>query len=77
MCAEAWALSTPARLDFREALGAMANTAVIERYNQDLKGKRCLDAHSVNSVQGELWYKVGTNQWVAWVRADFVCRPAD
>ena len=26
-----------------------------------------------NNGAGESWAKVGTNQWVAWVRGDFVC----
>jgi hypothetical protein len=26
-----------------------------------------------NNAAGERWAKVGTNQWVAWVRGDFVC----
>jgi hypothetical protein len=27
-----------------------------------------------HGTDGRIWYKVGTNQWVAWVRSDFVCR---
>ena len=29
---------------------------------------------STRTRSGDLWHKVGTNQWVAWVRADFVCQ---
>lgn len=27
-----------------------------------------------HGTDGLIWYKVGTNQWVGWVRSDFVCR---
>ncbi|ERN42632.1 hypothetical protein KR51_00006610 [Rubidibacter lacunae KORDI 51-2] len=26
------------------------------------------------AADGSTWLKIGTNQWVAWVRSDFVCR---
>lgn len=29
---------------------------------------------NTRGTDGYTWYKVGTNQWVAWVRSDFVCR---
>lgn len=25
-------------------------------------------------TNGFIWYEIGTNQWVAWVRSDFVCQ---
>lgn len=24
-------------------------------------------------TDGRRWYEIGTNQWVAWVRSDFIC----
>jgi hypothetical protein len=27
-----------------------------------------------HGTDGRIWYQVGNNQWVAWVRSDFVCR---
>jgi len=27
-----------------------------------------------DGTDGKVWYEIGTNQWVAWVRSDFVCR---
>jgi hypothetical protein len=30
-------------------------------------------AEVVQNQQGESWSMVGTNQWNAWVRSDFVC----
>lgn len=29
---------------------------------------------STRGTDGRTWHRVGTNQWVAWVRSDFVCR---
>ena len=29
---------------------------------------------SSRGADGRIWRKVGTNQWVAWVREDFVCQ---
>jgi hypothetical protein len=28
---------------------------------------------SARGTDGQIWKKVGTNQWVAWVRGDFAC----
>lgn len=27
-----------------------------------------------HGTDGRVWYEIGTNQWVAWVRSDFVCQ---
>ncbi|HEY9638675.1 MAG TPA: hypothetical protein V6D14_35155 [Coleofasciculaceae cyanobacterium] len=29
---------------------------------------------TTRGTDGRTWYRAGTNQWVAWVRSDFVCR---
>lgn len=29
---------------------------------------------SIRDREGRMWHQVGTNQWTAWVRSDFVCR---
>lgn len=29
--------------------------------------------NSIEDTNGDVWHEVGTNQWLAWVRFDFVC----
>ena len=37
-------------------------------------GERISVSSRAEGTDNRVWYKVGTNQWVAWVRSDFVCQ---
>jgi hypothetical protein len=39
----------------------------------DVLGDQIDQYQVVQNSQGESWSLVGTNQWVAWVRSDFIC----
>lgn len=36
-------------------------------------GENFFEFSTVENEDGQQWSKVGTNQWVAWVRSDFLC----
>lgn len=37
-------------------------------------GEQVSISSSTRVADGRTWHRVGTNQWVAWVRSDFVCQ---
>ena len=57
--------------------GGLAVFQYFEQRNFTIShGEEFASYTTVENEDGQQWSKVGTNQWVAWVRSDFLC-PAD
>jgi hypothetical protein len=54
--------------------GGLAVIRHFEQRNFTISHREKFTVYSTaENEHGEQWYKVGTNQWIAWIRSDFVC----
>lgn len=54
--------------------GGRAINDYFQRLNYTISGGEEVSVFSnARGTDDRTWYRVGTNQWVAWVRSDFVC----
>ena len=55
--------------------GGASVVEFFEEHNFTVSDREKISVYSrTHGTDGYVWYKLGTNQWVAWVRSDFVCR---
>jgi len=54
--------------------GSAVNDYFRQRNYTITDGEQVSIFSSIRGADGLTWYQVGTNQWVAWVNADFVCQ---
>ena len=54
--------------------GEAVNNYFRQRNHTVSDGEQVSIFSSTRGADGRTWHRVGTNQWVAWVRSDFVCR---
>lgn len=55
--------------------GAAVDRFFRQRHYTIADGEQISVFSSTYGSDGRVWLRVGTNQWVAWARADFVCQP--